>query len=65
MTTQTQTNKQPFMTSEVHDLVIYSVGLKSNLTGFVITNKGNAMLTNNLTFMLGLETYSLKDFKLV
>ena len=65
MTIQTQTNKQPFMTSELHDLVIYSVGLKSNLTGFVITNKGNAMLTNNLTFMLGRETYSLKDFKLV
>ena len=65
MTTETQTNKQPFMTSELHDLVIYSVGLKSNLTGFVITNKGNAMLTNNLTFMLGRETYSLKDFKLV
>ena len=65
MTTQTETNKKPFMTSELHDLVIYSVGLKSNLTGFVITNKGNAMLTNNLTFMLGRETYSLKDFKLV
>ena len=65
MTTQTKTNRQPFMTSESHDLVIYSVGLKSNLTGFVITNKGNAMLTNNLTFMLGRETYSLKDFKLV
>lgn len=65
MTTQTKTNRQPFMTSELHDLVIYSVGLKSNLTGFVITNKGNAMLTNNLTFMLGRETYSLKDFKLV
>ena len=65
MTTQTKANKQPFMTSELHDLVIYSVGLKSNLTGFVITNKGNAMLTNNLTFMLGRETYSLKDFQLV
>lgn len=65
MTQLTQTNRQPFMTSELHDLVIYSVGLKSNLTGFVITNKGNAMLTNNLTFMLGRETYSLKDFKLV
>lgn len=65
MTQLTETNKKPFMTSEVHDLVIYSVGLKSNLTGFVITNKGNAMLTNNLTFMLGRETYSLKDFKLV
>lgn len=65
MTTQAKTNRQPFMTSELHDLVIYSVGLKSNLTGFVITNKGNAMLTNNLTFMLGRETYSLKDFKLV
>ena len=65
MTTQTETNKKPFMASELHDLVIYSVGLKSNLTGFVITNKGNAMLTNNLTFMLGRETYSLKDFKLV
>ena len=65
MTQLTETNKKPFMTSELHDLVIYSVGLKSNLTGFVITNKGNAMLTNNLTFMLGHETYSLKDFKLV
>ena len=65
MTIQTQTNKQPFMASELYDLVIYSVGLKSNLTGFVITSKGNAMLTNNLTFMLGRETYSLKDFKLV
>lgn len=65
MTQLTETNKKPFMTSEVHDLVIYSVGLKSNLTGFVITNKGNAMLTNNLTFMLGRETYSLKDFQLV
>ena len=65
MTIQTQTNKQPFMTSELHDLVIYSVGLKSNLTGFVLTSQGNAMLTNNLTFMLGRETYSLKDFKLV
>lgn len=65
MTQLTETNKKPFMTSELHDLVIYSVGLKSNLTGFVITNKGNAMLTNNLTFMLGRETYSLKDFKLV
>ncbi len=65
MTQLTETNKKPFMTSEVHDLVIYSVGLKSNLTGFVITNKGNAMLTNNLTFMLGHETYSLKDFQLV
>ena len=65
MTTQTKTNRQPFMTSELHDLVIYSVGLKSNLTGFVITSKGNAMLTNNLTFMLGREIYSLKDFKLV
>ena len=65
MTIQTQTNKQSFMASELHDLVIYSVGLKSNLTGFVITSKGNAMLTNNLTFMLGRETYSLKDFKLV
>ena len=61
----TQTNRQPFMTSELHDLVTYSVGLKSNLTGFVITSKGNAMLTNNLTFMLGRETYSLKDFQLV
>ncbi len=65
MTQLTETNKKPFMTSELHDLVIYSVGLKSNLTGFVITNKGNAMLTNNLTFMLGRETYSLKDFQLV
>ena len=65
MTMQTKTNRQPFMTSELHDLVIYSVGLKSNLTGFVITNKGNAMLTNNLTFMLGRESYSLKDFQLV
>ena len=65
MTIQTQTNKQAFMASELHDLVIYSVGLKSNLTGFVITSKGNAMLTNNLTFMLGRETYSLKDFQLV
>ena len=65
MTQLTETNKKLFMTSELHDLVIYSVGLKSNLTGFVITNKGNAMLTNNLTFMLGHETYSLKDFKLV
>ena len=66
MTTQTQTNLKPFMTSTTDNVVIYRVGLKANGMGFLKTSEGLCYVNQDgHTFLLNGKKYDLFNFKVV
>lgn len=66
MTTQTQTNLKPFMTSTTDNVVIYKVGLKTNGMGFLKTSEGLCCINRDgHTFLLNGKKYDLFNFKVV
>jgi hypothetical protein len=66
MTTQTKTQKQPFMVSTTDEVVIYNVGIKTNGQGFLKTSEGLCYVNmDGHTFNLNGKKYDLFNFKVV